>query len=1524
MLIISRNSYFRSILIIFLLFSSFFNLFGLTPLSGDIQGTVWLDKDSSNTKGSLDDGIDNVRIELFLSSGILIQFQHTDNNGAFLFNNIPNGEYYIKVEKKDGLNPVLQNVGNDLIDSDIAVDGMSDFFIHTSSPSFVDAGFESSLYVISPNIIETCHGMEVDIELSPMSAGDNLMYKWAHDSQLSGNLATITASQTQIYTATITDEWDMPVIKEILVKVRSGVGEEFCRLLDPLIEGDNASFSLDLSINNPGPVVIEENVPSAFGGKREITFEIIEGTNTSSVDIDYTKSILAVSNGNGCRTKTKICYNGENTGDFLDLEPYSYIKMLNVLIDQGVIEVSVTITDINNQSSEFSKIIESQGFNSIFNEELYLSSFTQNLNLNLIKEICFELETKNTAIDFEISYASLCGEKNCQPTASAIQNICEGESTTIEGVVECSDNVVYHWDNNLGFGKTKMVSPSSSTVYTVTVYDLNGCSSTAQTTVNVNANPVIDLISSTVTICEGEQITLEVDHISGNGPYTYLWNNGMMTKSIMVSPQMDTVYSVMVFDTNSCSAEESVSIIVNEIAEFSVLTTPSNCAFFNGTASVDLQGGAPPFTYLWSNGETSPNLSNLPPGTLQLEITDGNQCVINETITIPSLNCAEIGDYVWHDLNANGIQDNGEPALEDVMVILKDINQQHLDTLFTDADGYYLFTPLDAGDYYVQFETPTDFIPTVSMNGSNEELDSNVNPVTGMTGIINLAPGQTVESIDAGYYQWAKIGNYVWHDRDRDGSQGNDEDGLAGVEVTLHSCNGVELQTTFTDTEGKYNFCDLLPGEYFLSFDTIPGFKTTSPDMVADYIDSDVDPISMKTECVVLASGEVDSLWDAGFYELAKIGDFVWIDQNLNGLQDSIENPLAGVEIKLYSCDTILLDSLVTDSLGRFIFCDLEPGGYQLYFPYLDGYAYTDMVDTLDQNLDSDVNNNGFTQCIDLEEGQKDTITDAGYYRLSSLGDFVWLDADVNGIQDTDEKGIEGIKVYLLNCNNEKLDSTYTNIDGFYLFDDLNPDLYKIAVETSSTYLITLLDQGNEVNDSDLDPITGYTECLDLLDGVDYRDLDIGLYSFSKIGNFVWHDVNGNGIQDIGEDGVEGVQVELLNCTSGTTLNTSTDSNGYYCFDNLLSDDYELKFNISHPFVIANQNVGSDDSIDSDADPLTGMISCFNLPPATERTDLDVGIHACSKIGNFVWFDAIENDIQDPNENGINGVKIKLYRLENSSWALVSNTASSHKPGSNSDDGWWELCVVPGQYYIEVESIDGVAFVSPDQGNNDLVDSDITGSFGPGTSDVFEVFSLTDDLHIDIGLKPVSLDENSGSFRASIDAIPGAHILRWESEDEQDAEFYRILKKDPNTSEFDILIDEETKKGLFNEYEFTDSEIEMDGLYSYRIKMFDILNETLDTQDLNITVEKNSGLYMFPNPVKSELNIVFAGAENDIVAFDILDGKGSLISRTSSLKLETTKIYSILVETKDIPNGIYYLRFSINDTVETKSFLKMD
>ncbi|GMU87001.1 MAG: hypothetical protein AMXMBFR48_22420 [Ignavibacteriales bacterium] len=143
------------------------------------------------------------------------------------------------------------------------------------------------------------------------------------------------------------------------------------------------------------------------------------------------------------------------------------------------------------------------------------------------------------------------------------------------------------------------------------------------------------------------------------------------------------------------------------------------------------------------------------------------------------------------------------------------------------------------------------------INDAATSINENFNSGSGHQGNFTCAP--TVLP--------ASLGDKVWFDTDKDGIQDPGENGVAGVTVRLFDCSNNQIAVTSTNSSGNYLFSNLTPGSYYVQFELPSGHVYTLKDQGADNnVDSDADPLTGKTVCTDLVSGENDLSWDAGIH----------------------------------------------------------------------------------------------------------------------------------------------------------------------------------------------------------------------------------------------------------------------------------------------------------------------------------------------------------------------------------------------------------------------------------------------------------------------------------------------------------------------------------------------------------------------------------------------------------------------------------------------------------------------------------
>ncbi len=686
-----------------------------------------------------------------------------------------------------------------------------------------------------------------------------------------------------------------------------------------------------------------------------------------------------------------------------------------------------------------------------------------------------------------------------------------------------------------------------------------------------------------------------------------------------------------------------------------------------------------------------------------------------------------VGNLVWFDSNANGVQDDGEPAIADVSVELwtaePGSNPELLATMSTDAQGTYLFTGVERGKVVVviaatNFEAgePLEGLKPVVENSPDAPTIDDDNdgalaegavrsptqmlmagglPVTndadngatpGSSGLV-LPDANEDLSIDFGFHGLS-VGNRVFIDDDGDGAMRPGELGRADVLVELWAVTetgaAALLDSTNTDQDGFYLFTGVTPGNVF----------------------------------VRIPAGNFEP-GNALFGHTSTVG---------NGLfaPDVDADPTDGDD----NGNPVLVGA--TESSIVTLVANSEPTGE------------TDLGGQI--NTSDDPNSN--------------LTVDFGFVVRPglSLGNRVFEDTNGNHLHDDGEPGIDGVTVELIDADGTVIGTDITSGDGYYLFPlvanngDLLEGDYVVRIPASNfdeptdalwgkwsstddpaMHVLDPDENDADRDDNGLDPDVAFgdvvsesitlTDSLEPLGETDVEGapdpdndqnqnltVDFG-FTMLALGDLVFADHNNDSVRSADEPGIADVPLALLGSDgspvrdgAGIPMTTTTNSDGNYLFEGLAEGEYIVEIpasaftdpasalfgRFSSTDTVAGgidpeseEGAGVDDD-DNGIDPVTAGSAVWSLPvnlgpdDSPSETTLDFGFSA-GTIGNLVFEDLDDDGVfTDGVDEPVPGVVVNLLDADG---VAVSETATT----TTDERGNYVLAVPgPGTFIVEI------------------------------------------------------------------------------------------------------------------------------------------------------------------------------------------------------------------------------------------------
>lgn len=496
-------------------------------------------------------------------------------------------------------------------------------------------------------IVLTQPALPIDVELSVSvyPSGTNVSCHGASDGWISASVTGGSGTYTFAWRGPDSLEWNTPDIYGL------PAGDYAYELV--VIDDNQCSFTTTITLTQPDSALSALSITSAYEGGHQVS---CNGEVDGWID-------LSILGGNGGNT---VQWNGPN----------SFTSNDEDLTDLGAGTYVATVTDMNGCMAEHSVTLAApeplQALLSAFN----FPGGTQ-ISCTGANDGSINAAISGGTEDYTLAWSGPDGFAHSDAGIGALApgeyclqvvdaNGCQAQECIMlieplplelsadASVAECGQQIgavdlqvsggsapfAYAWSNGDTSEDLNGLAPGQ---YAVTVTDANGCTATLST--EVTGTPAVTAEGNTFdNLCHGgSDGAIDLTVTGGTAPFSYAWAHGPDSEDLFDLPA--GAYTVTVTDANGCSFQETYNVgqsdeldIQATLSEYHGGYNVSPYQGTNGSIELSVTGGNGPYTYLWSNGATTPGLSGMTAGTYGVEVTDVNGCTAFITIVLTEPN----------------------------------------------------------------------------------------------------------------------------------------------------------------------------------------------------------------------------------------------------------------------------------------------------------------------------------------------------------------------------------------------------------------------------------------------------------------------------------------------------------------------------------------------------------------------------------------------------------------------------------------------------------------------------------------------------------------------------------------------------------------------------------------------------------------------------------------------------------------------------------------------------------------------
>lgn len=605
---------------------------------------------------------------------------------------------------------------------------------------------------------------------------------------------------------------------------------------------------------------------------------------------------------------------------------------------------------------------------------------------------------------------------------------------------------------------------------------------------------------------------------------------------------------------------------------------------------------------------------------LNKEVAAGEALQLKAGVTHP----AAIKGSLFEDSDLSGIKDQKEKLLPGFTVQAINQKGEVAAQTQTDATGAYVLKDLIPAPYHVRILLVSPYVfsqPSATGSGMENKVTSQT-VEHGQTDSLYLMPGETTENVDAGIFRSAVINGSILLGDDNIAYKG-DQGGLAQVQITLvdEEDKAVSAYTVATSgPDGAFSLKGALPGKYRLRYVLPEDSKFTKPMQDENIY---LSPLFELKASDVLAQ---DALFAV---KTGTISGQAFVDENLNNRKDEKEADLPGAQILLTNQESLERYETQSDQDGHYQISGIRPGTYQVNVILPSGLALDHHQKSL---VPASIDGQSETiLSVPLAFRLTDTLLSA--VRPLALNGFSFYDQDLNQAHDPAVDTPYQARFSLTHLRTKAVYQVECDANGAFSLPMVFPGEYRLQAQLSPAFLLTSPQNASQE--------TGLWT-VDLSLNESNPVLMLGIVEQGSIKGTVWN-------MDGSQLDIAGLEIGLMDQSGKTLLETTTNEDGSYQFDNLLPISYVLSAKLPQHYRFARQ-VDTKDRLSlittdlPDVKDELGMSQAFKLAMGENKTGLDIGIGSPGRLGDFAWLDLDQDGMQDAGEPGIPDLLIHLYQ----------------------------------------------------------------------------------------------------------------------------------------------------------------------------------------------------------------------------------------------------------------------------------------